>query len=107
MQSKYKTSNEFALKHRESYVKRIYGLAWSVYLNMYKQQDGKCAICSKNISIFSLRDITTSAQVDHDHSTKEVRGLLCHRCNCGLGNFNDNIELMERAKQYLEVFSHR
>jgi hypothetical protein len=42
--------------------------------------------------------------VDHDHETGEVRGLLCNRCNTGLGFFADNRGYMRRALTYLENF---
>jgi len=42
--------------------------------------------------------------VDHDHKNGEVRGLLCHRCNVGLGNFQDNPELLLKAYKYLKDF---
>ncbi len=46
--------------------------------------------------------------VDHDHVTGAVRGLLCRRCNTGLGNFDDNIKIVQSALTYLkEVYSIR
>lgn len=39
---------------------------------------------------------------DHDHLTGEWRGLLCSRCNQGIGKFSDNVELLKRAIEYLE-----
>ena len=39
---------------------------------------------------------------DHDHLTGAFRGWLCHRCNLGLGLFNDNPTLMLRAAKYLQ-----
>jgi len=39
--------------------------------------------------------------LDHDHTTNTFRGWLCQKCNRALGNFNDSIERLERAIQYL------
>jgi hypothetical protein len=55
-------------------------------------QKSKCAICNQK----------TSLVVDHNHNTKQVRGLLCHKCNRGLGHFDDNIELLQKTIIYLE-----
>ncbi len=40
--------------------------------------------------------------IDHCHSTGKVRGVLCTRCNNAIGNFSDNIALLERAINYLK-----
>jgi len=50
---------------------------------MWESQDGKCAICGKQFQT------PFNARVDHNHRTGEVRGLLCHRCNVGLGYIED------------------
>jgi len=40
--------------------------------------------------------------LDHNHKTKEIRGLLCVNCNRGLGNFKDSILLLGKAIEYLK-----
>jgi len=57
-----------------------------------------CVICEKSCP--SGRRLA----VDHEHSTGTIRGLLCINCNKGLGNFKDNIELLEAAIQYLKNY---
>lgn len=41
--------------------------------------------------------------IDHDHLTGMVRGALCFHCNCGLGMFDDSIELLQRTVDYLKA----
>jgi hypothetical protein len=58
---------------------------------------GLCDICRSDIPGFGRKNLS----VDHDHSTGLVRGMLCQKCNIGLGNFNDSPELLKRAIKYL------
>lgn len=64
--------------------------------NLYKAQNGCCALCGDYIKIEDMC-------VDHDHETGIVRGLLCHRCNRGLGQFKDDIKLLKKAFDYLNI----
>jgi len=76
------------------------GSTWQEALNnfdkLFSEQNGCCAICNKHQS-----ELKKSLEVDHDHKTGEVRGLLCDIHNKALGLFQDSIELMENAKKYL------
>jgi recombination endonuclease VII len=65
------------------------------YEELFRQQGGCCAICKKEPS--SNRKLA----VDHCHTNFFVRGLLCHRCNLGLGLLDD-ARLLEEAKTYLQ-----
>ena len=58
---------------------------------------GVCAICG-GVSTDGRR-----LAVDHDHITKDVRGLLCQPCNVGLGVFGDSPEVLRLAADYLEL----
>ncbi len=61
-----------------------------------KRQGDKCLICE-----IEFNDEKTFPQVDHDHKTGKVRGLLCRPCNTGLGFFKDEIYFLSKAIQYL------
>lgn len=61
---------------------------------MVKEQDGLCKLCKKEPQSKGLN-------VDHCHTTGRVRGLLCTNCNAGLGFFNEDVELLKAAIEYL------
>jgi hypothetical protein len=79
-------------------LKRYGEKAASHYDRLCALQEMRCAICG--------RPIPTSDNVDHSHSTKELRGLLCAQCNNGLGCFDDRSELLTRAIAYLLWWSN-
>lgn len=55
-----------------------------------------CLICgSKNM-----------IHIDHCHKTNKFRGLLCSKCNTGLGMFDENINKMENAIKYIKIWQH-
>lgn len=78
---------------RRNRLLREYGLTEERFAQILKEQQGLCPIC--------LVDIQSDPHVDHCHATGEVRGLLCPRCNRGLGMFKDNPEALQRAIEYL------
>jgi len=73
-----------------------YGLEPGEYESLLQHQGGGCFICRK-----TPEEVGTLS-VDHDHALGEIRGLLCHRCNHGIGNFKDNPALLRTAILYLE-----
>lgn len=68
---------------------------------MVLYQLDKCAICGEDFLNYSSRN------VDHDHVTGQVRGLLCRKCNLALGNFKDNVPKMQVAVKYLDDTSDK
>ena len=81
---------------RNNYYFRTYGITLANYDAMYHEQEGCCAICG----VHQL-DIKRRFCVDHCHITGQVRGLLCHSCNVGIGKLQDNYDIIERAADYL------
>lgn len=75
---------------------KLYGITPTDYDALLKSQGGKCAICKRPSSDFKRR-----LHVDHDHTTNKIRGLLCVKCNQGIGYFNDCPELLQQARKYL------
>ena len=63
------------------------------YHQLLVAQAGRCAICGT---------APKQPHVDHDHRTGAIRGLLCHRCNLGLGAFRDHVETIKQAIGYLQ-----
>lgn len=40
--------------------------------------------------------------IDHDHATGKVRGVLCRECNLSLGNLDDSPQRLRLLAEYLE-----
>lgn len=75
-------------------MRRRYGIDLAEYDRILAQQSEACAICETKVDYFRL-------SIDHCHGTGKVRGILCAKCNRGLGGFNDQPELLEKAARYL------
>lgn len=63
-----------------------------------EEQNNRCAICGTD------KPTSINWHADHCHETKTKRGVLCQKCNMGIGLFNDNTELMEKAIMYLNQY---
>lgn len=70
-----------------------YGITKETYDKMLVDQGGVCAICKNTPNVW---------HIDHDHFIGVVRGLLCPKCNKGLGQFDDSVTYLEEAIHYLK-----
>lgn len=70
--------------------KAKHGLTQEAYDALQEKQKGKCGICWN-----------PATEIDHDHKTNKVRGLLCVACNTGLGKLGDDLAGLRRAMNYL------
>lgn len=83
-------------KVRRNHIRTTYGMAPSAWNGMLVAQGGACAICGT-----AKPGGRGQFHTDHDHETGKVRGLLCTRCNVGLGMFEENYDILSRVVQYL------
>ncbi len=72
-------------------MKHAYNLLFEDYQNLKIAQNHKCAICKKRKKL----------SVDHDHKTRKVRALLCHKCNLTIG-FIEKTEKLDEILKYLK-----
>lgn len=91
-QARYRASSTNTIHLR--YLKSRYGITIEQYAAMFDSQNGACAICRMKPDRIRLH-------VDHCHKTGVVRGLLCFKCNAILGHAQDNISVLDAAKEYL------
>jgi len=75
-----------------------YGIKQEDFTGMMEAQGYKCAICSDELDFDSGK-----FAVDHNHTTGDVRGILCPSCNHGIGKLKDNPSVLRSAAQYLET----
>ena len=68
---------------------------------MLAEQEGCCAICGTEDPGKNGR-----FNVDHNHDTGEIRGLLCYGCNVGIGHLRDNPSICLAAAEYLFTNGH-
>ena len=95
------------LKAKSYDLKRGYGIDLNEYMRMYDEQKGRCALCG----IKKYEYVQTNKKggeggrhtlvVDHCHATGNKRKLLCAQCNKALGGFNDDVELLKKAIDYI------
>jgi hypothetical protein len=76
---------------RHYHLKKRYGIGAAEVDALIAAQGNRCSICSRE----------GPEQVDHDHVTGKVRGVLCFNCNGGLGQFRDDLDVLSEAMTYL------
>ena len=86
---------------RKFHLRTRYNISPQEYETKLVAQDYCCAICGKDVIDNVRNGITVALSVDHCHTTNKLRDLLCHQCNSGLGQFKDNIDVLQKAIDYL------
>jgi Recombination endonuclease VII len=97
----YRDQNKDKIKNND--LLKSYGITLAQYNEMSEKQGHTCAICGlpetdKDQNSGKPRKLA----VDHCHNTGKVRGLLCGACNKGIGYFQDDTHIIQKAINYLK-----
>jgi hypothetical protein len=93
MRERYAHDSEFRARHEACRLKREYGITVHEFNELLRRQNYACGICERRFD--------RKPHVDHCHLTQWVRGLLCRKCNLGLGHFDDNPAFLVKAARYM------
>ena len=102
------TPEERKVYDRSGHLRRKYGIDLSEYDIMREEQGYCCLLCGRHEDDLPARGNPAKGRppdplvVDHCHETGDVRGLLCSRCNDGLGKLCDDPEMLRKGIAYLE-----
>jgi hypothetical protein len=88
--------NAYKHKEKDYSLRSKYGITLEQYNKILKKQNGVCAICGEK----ETSKINKILSVDHCHNSKKVRGLLCAKCNKGIGLLKHNFKLLLKAAEY-------
>jgi sulfur relay (sulfurtransferase) complex TusBCD TusD component (DsrE family) len=89
---------------RSKHLKRTYGMAPEEYIALFNAQNGVCAACGRPETTNDPRTKQVkNLQIDHCHTTDEVRALLCKECNNALGLLHDDAERIRMLLSYAEL----
>jgi hypothetical protein len=83
--------------HRWAAIYTRYKITKGEWQEMFDKQNGCCAICRKH-----QVELTHPLEIDQDHATGKIRGLLCRKCNSGIALLGDDIERLKKAIEYLQ-----
>lgn len=101
--ARYRTDAEYRKTRRLRGRAARFDMAVDDYVDMYnglmEKQQGRCAICGCHHV-----DLGKAFDVDHDHVTGKIRGLLCNACNTSLGLMGDDPVRLRRAADYIEEY---
>lgn len=101
-------TEEAIFKKSNHSLKAQFGITRDEFDTMYEDQNGECKICRKKCLPRGLKKDynhkSETMHVDHCHATGAVRGLLCGTCNTGIGMFNEDIETLNSAIEYIKGF---
>lgn len=102
---RFNGDEEARLDHRHKITQRSkmkrYGITAEYAYELLDNQGGCCAVCGQSVSFGRDTPRREQACIDHCHNSGDVRGILCSKCNSGLGMLNDDPSILSKAIEYL------
>lgn len=95
----YVKNKERVLKRKKINNLKKYGLSVEEMRRLYISQGGLCPICENKL------EKRSRAAIDHNHTTGQIRQLLCRTCNLLIGQCKENVSILSRAIEYLNKWS--
>ena len=111
----YKEKKEFKLKAVQKYrnenpekirdikLRQAYGVGIDYFNAKLKEQGGVCAGCKRDVKTI-WRGKQVAMALDHNHETKQVRGVLCIKCNRALGLLEENEQSFLNLIDYINKY---
>lgn len=96
--TKRRITQKRAVRRYISNLMRKYELTTENFVRLLLFQGRRCYICQR-----TREELEQDLVVDHDHVTEKVRGLLCKSCNRMLAVWNDDVQTLQRAIDYLKT----
>ncbi len=96
--------DQYENNRRNKDLNEKFGISLDQYNYLLRLQNNKCKICKKPESYKNHKtNKLFMLAVDHCHKSGIVRGLLCRKCNTGLGHFEDNWKYFNAASRYVRA----
>ena len=92
------TQEQRYISNRNTKLKQAYGLTHKQVEEMKRLQEYKCYVCSCN----ELEAGSKGLVVDHNHTTGQIRKLLCSPCNTALGLLREDKNIFTSLIKYIE-----
>lgn len=99
--NKYPYPSQHKKYKKAAYLKCVYNITLDRFDQLLSLQEGKCAICKRD-----FYKEAKNPQVDHDHITGVVRGLLCWNCNTAIGHLHEDEVAIENALKYIQLYKN-
>lgn len=93
-------ANKSAEERTATHLWKRYKMSFEEWVAMFEKQDYKCCLCETPVRATTDRS-TDRGVVDHCHTDKSVRGILCHNCNRALGLVKDKTQTLKNMINYL------